>query len=156
MSLVKNQDIQLNIEGYTAEGNGVGHYEGQAVFVSGAAKGDTIIAHIIKAKKTYAIGIIKQIVKKSQDRIDADCPHFRSCGGCAYRHISYEAEKQLKKKNKNLIIAVGGCMTQQPNKAQELKDKFPFLDIIFGTHNLENFKELLLKKLSQKKAVIDV
>jgi 23S rRNA (uracil1939-C5)-methyltransferase len=97
MSLVKNQDIQLNIEGYTAEGNGVGHYDGQAVFVSGAAKGDTIIAHIIKAKKTYAIGIIKQILKKSNDRIDVDCPHFRSCGGCAYRHISYEAEKALKK-----------------------------------------------------------
>ena len=97
MSLQKNQDIQLNIEGYTAEGNGVGHYNGQAVFVSGAAKGDTIIAHIIKAKKTYAIGIIKQILKKSQDRIDVDCQHFRSCGGCAYRHISYEAEKQLKK-----------------------------------------------------------
>lgn len=97
MSLQKNQDIQLNIEGYTAEGNGVGHYKGQAVFVSGAAKGDTIIAHIIKAKKTYAVGIIKQILKKSPDRIDVDCLHFRSCGGCVYRHISYEAEKQLKR-----------------------------------------------------------
>lgn len=97
MSLHKNQDIQLNIEGYTAEGNGVGHYEGQAVFVSGAAKGDIIIAHIIKAKKTYAIGIIKQILNPSPDRIDVDCPHFRSCGGCVYRHISYEAEKQLKR-----------------------------------------------------------
>lgn len=97
MSLIKNQDIQLNIEGYTAEGNGVGHYEGQAVFVSGAAKGDEIIAHIIKAKKTYAIGIIKQILKKSDDRIDVDCSRFRSCGGCAFRHISYEAEKQLKR-----------------------------------------------------------
>ena len=97
MSLKKNQDIQLNIEGYTAEGNGVGHYNGQAVFVSGAAKGDTIIAHIIKAKKTYAIGIIKQILKKSEDRIPVDCAHFRSCGGCAYRHISYEAEMKLKK-----------------------------------------------------------
>ena len=97
MSLQKNQDIQLNIEGYTAEGNGVGHYNGQAVFVSGAAKGDTIIAHIIKAKKTYAVGIIKQILKKSPDRIDVDCLHFRSCGGCVYRHISYEAEKQLKR-----------------------------------------------------------
>lgn len=97
MSLQKNQDIQLNIEGYTAEGNGVGHYNGQAVFVSGAAKGDTIIAHIIKAKKTYAVGIIKQILKKSPNRIDVDCQHFRSCGGCVYRHISYEAEKQLKR-----------------------------------------------------------
>ncbi len=97
MSLVKNQDIQLNIEGYTAEGNGVGHYDGQAVFVSGAAKGDVLITHIIKAKKTYAIGIIKQILKKSDDRIDVDCTHFRSCGGCAFRHISYEAEKELKR-----------------------------------------------------------
>lgn len=96
MSLQKNQDIQLNIEGYTAEGNGVGHYDRQAVFVSGAAKGDTIIAHIIKAKKTYAIGIIKQILNKSKDRIAVDCEHFKSCGGCVYRHISYEAEKQLK------------------------------------------------------------
>lgn len=97
MSLQKNQDIQLNIEGYTAEGNGVGHYNGQAVFVSGAAKGDEIIAHIIKAKKTYAIGIIKQILKPSPDRIAVDCAHFRSCGGCAFRHISYEAEKELKR-----------------------------------------------------------
>ncbi len=97
MSLVKNQEIQLNIEGYTAEGNGVGHYDGQAVFVSGAAKGDTIIAHIIKAKKTYAVGIVKQILKKSDDRTEVDCAHFRSCGGCVFRHISYEAEKQLKK-----------------------------------------------------------
>lgn len=97
MSLQKNQDIQLNIEGYTAEGNGVGHYDGQAVFVSGAAKGDTIIAHIIKAKKTYAIGIIKKIIKPSKDRVDVDCPHFRSCGGCVFRHISYEAEKELKR-----------------------------------------------------------
>ena len=97
MSLQKNQDIQLNIEGYTAEGNGVGHYNGQAVFGSGAAKGDTIIAHIIKAKKTYAIGIIKEIIKPSKDRINVDCPHFRSCGGCVFRHISYEAEKALKR-----------------------------------------------------------
>ncbi len=97
MSLQKNQDIQLNIEGYTAEGNGVGHYNGQAVFVANTAIGDQIIAHIIKAKKTYAIGIVKEIIMPSADRIEVDCPHFRSCGGCVYRHISYEAEKALKK-----------------------------------------------------------
>ncbi len=97
MSLQKNQDIQLNIEGYTAEGNGVGHYDGQAVFVSNTAVGDKIIAHIIKAKKTYAVGIVKQLLNPSKDRVDVDCSHFRSCGGCVYRHISYETEKTLKK-----------------------------------------------------------
>lgn len=96
MSLQKNQDIQLNIEGYTAEGNGVGHYDGQAVFVANTAVGDRIIAHIIKAKKTYAVGIVKELLISSGDRIAVDCPHFKSCGGCAYRHISYEAEKHLK------------------------------------------------------------
>ncbi len=66
------------------------------------------------------------------------------------------ALKQLKKKNKNLIIAVGGCMTQQAGFAQKLHEKFPFIDIVFGTHNLENFEQLLTKKLSQKKSVISV
>lgn len=66
------------------------------------------------------------------------------------------ALKQLKRKNKNLIIAVGGCMTQQKGFANDFHDKFPFVDIIFGTHNLENFKNLLLQKLSQKKALIAI
>ena len=66
------------------------------------------------------------------------------------------AFKQLKKARKDLIIAVGGCMTQQKGMAEKLSLKFPFIDIIFGTHNLENFKELLLKKLSRKKRVIEV
>ena len=96
MALVKNQEIRLYIDGCSAEGNGVGHYEGMAVFVSGAAVGDEIIAHVIKAKKTYAVAIIKKIVKPSKNRIDVDCAHFRSCGGCVYRHISYEAEKEMK------------------------------------------------------------
>ncbi|MBQ7235572.1 MAG: tRNA (N6-isopentenyl adenosine(37)-C2)-methylthiotransferase MiaB [Clostridia bacterium] len=66
------------------------------------------------------------------------------------------ALKQLKKKNKNLIIGVGGCMTQQPGFAEKFHEKFPFVDIIFGTHNLEKFKDLLLKKLSNKKSVISI
>lgn len=94
--LKKNDDIELDIEGFTSEGSGVGHYNGQAVFVSGAAAGDRIECHIIKAKKNYAIGKISSILKASQDRIIPDCPVFPACGGCQYRHILYEAEKQLK------------------------------------------------------------
>lgn len=96
MSLVKNQDIELKIDGCTAEGNGVGHYDGMAVFVAGAAVGDTVTAHIIKVKKTYAVGIIKDIIIPSTNRIEVDCPHFHSCGGCAFRHITYDAEKAIK------------------------------------------------------------
>ena len=66
------------------------------------------------------------------------------------------ALKPLKEKNKDLIIAVGGCMTQQDNVAQNLKEMFPFIDIIFGTHNLNLFKEYMQKRLSTGKKIIEV
>ncbi len=90
----------------------------------------------------------------------ADIVVFNTC--CIRENAEDRAEgnigalKKLKKQNKNLIIAVGGCMTQQPNFAPNLLKKFPFIDIIFGTHNLEKFKDILLKKLSQKKSLIAV
>ncbi len=90
----------------------------------------------------------------------ADVIVFNTC--CIRENAEKKAEgnigalKSYKKHNKNVIIAVGGCMTQQKGYAEKLHEKFPFIDIIFGTHNLEDFKSLLLKKLSQKKSVISV
>lgn len=96
MSLKKNDVIELEITGFSSEGSGVGHFDGQAVFVAGAAAGDTVSCIIIKAKKNYAIGKIQHILKASNDRIIPDCPVFPRCGGCQYRHISYEAELEIK------------------------------------------------------------
>lgn len=66
------------------------------------------------------------------------------------------ALKPLKKKRKDLIIAVCGCMMQQDGKGAMIKDRFPFVDIIFGTHNLSSFKEYLEKRLSTGKSVIKI
>ncbi|MBR3767398.1 MAG: 23S rRNA (uracil(1939)-C(5))-methyltransferase RlmD [Clostridia bacterium] len=96
MSLRKNDIIELDITGFSSEGSGVGRYDGQAVFVAGAAEGDCVQCVIIKAKKNYAIGKIQHILKASPDRIIPDCPVFPRCGGCQYRHISYEAEIRIK------------------------------------------------------------
>ena len=49
MSLKKNDVIELEITGFSSEGSGVGHYDGQAVFVNGTAAGDTVQCVIIKA-----------------------------------------------------------------------------------------------------------
>lgn len=94
--LNKNQDIKLHIDGMTAEGQGVGHFDGQAVFVKDAAVDDYLDVHIILAKKTYAIGKINKILEPSHDRQALDCEVAGKCGGCAYRHITYEAELDLK------------------------------------------------------------
>ena len=58
------------------------------------------------------------------------------------------ALKTLKKKNPNIVVAVCGCMSQAEGRVDSISRKFPFVDIIFGTHNLEQFKSLLLKKLN--------
>lgn len=72
----------------------------------------------------------------------------------AYGNIG--ALKRLKKANKNKIIAVGGCMPQQKDKAEILRDKFPFIDIIFGTHNLADFERLLKQRLEKGKKFIEI
>lgn len=96
MSLKKNDVADVKITGFSSEGSGVGHCDGQAVFVAGAAAGDEVRVTIIKAKKNYAVGKLTDILNASPDRIIPDCPVFPRCGGCQYRHISYEAEKQIK------------------------------------------------------------
>lgn len=59
--------------------------------------------------------------------------------------------KALKEKNRNKIIAICGCMSQEDGMAQKLHEKFPFIDIIFGTLNIEKFEELLEEKVNQTK-----
>lgn len=106
-------------------------------------------------------GTLKKMgYEPAADSEDADIVVFNTCcirenaENHAYGNIG--ALKKLKKSKKDLLIAVGGCMTQQPGKAEELKKKFPFVDIVFGTHNLEELQKLVELKLKRKKSVVDV
>ena len=71
-----------------------------------------------------------------------------------YGHIG--SLKQYKAENPGVVIAVGGCMTQQKGAAEKLKKKFPFVDVIFGTHNLCDFMRLLEEKNGRKKTLIEI
>lgn len=62
----------------------------------------------------------------------------------------------LKKKNPHMIIALCGCMMQEPEVVEKLKKSYRFVDLIFGTHNIYKLAELLYMKTKQKKMVIDV
>ena len=66
------------------------------------------------------------------------------------------ALKKLKKRKPSLIIAVGGCMTQEKGKTEVLKKKFPFIDVMFGTLNLEELETLIKRKLDGQKRVIEI
>ena len=63
------------------------------------------------------------------------------------------ALKKLKRQKKGMLIAVGGCMAQEEGKAALLVKKFPFIDIIFGTHNVAELPALIERKRREKKVV---
>ena len=125
--LAKNQKIILDIDGMSTEGNGIGHYDGIAVFVPNSAIGDKLLVHIVKVKKTYAFGKIEEILEASPSRIDSDCPVSTRCGGCSYRHISYDAELKIKwQRVYDAFTRIGHI---EP----------PMCDII-GSQNIDNYR----------------
>lgn len=106
-------------------------------------------------------GILSELGYKSCDDIKrADIVVFNTC--CIRENAENHAYgnigmlKSLKAAKKDMLIAVGGCLTQQMGKAGALHEKFPYVDIIFGTHNLNKLKEYILKKQGSKKAVIEI
>ena len=94
--LTKNVEIILEITDITNEGNGVGHYDGMAVFVSSSAVGDVINCRIVKVNKSYCYGIITGFVQRSPFRCTDSCPVSKTCGGCSFRHFTYEQECEVK------------------------------------------------------------
>lgn len=92
-TVIRKNDIEkLQITAMSSDGSGIGRINDVVVFVPNTAVGDTILVKIVKVLKNYAFGRIEEILTPSKDRIHNNCPVFEKCGGCAYRHISYEAE----------------------------------------------------------------
>ncbi len=105
----KNDIVSLDITATSSDGYGIGRHEGLAIFVPNAAEGDRIDARILKVKKSYAYGKIENIISPSIDRVAPDCEVFNRCGGCVYRHISYQKECEIKqKKVEDAIRRIGG------------------------------------------------
>ncbi len=94
------------------------------------------------------------------ERKDSDLIIFNTC--CVrenaeqkvYGHLG--ALKKLKETNPNLIIAICGCMMQQKEVVDHIKKTYKHVDIIFGTHNLYKFPELLNTAITTKSTIIDV
>lgn len=106
-------------------------------------------------------GILSELGYRSCERMEqADIVVFNTC--CIRENAENHAYgnigmlKKLKSVKKDMIIAVGGCLPQQMNRAENLHDKFPYVDIIFGTHNLNKLKDYVEKRSRQKKAVIEI
>lgn len=119
--MTKNDIIELHITSLTSDGDGVARTgEGVVVFVPNTAVGDVIDALILKVKKNVAYAKVNRIVTPSPDRIQPDCPVAARCGGCVYRHISYDAELCAKRQKViDAVTRIGGL------DAELIKDIIP-------------------------------
>ena len=64
--------------------------------------------------------------------------------------------KNVKRKNPSMMIALCGCMMQEPEVVEKLKKSYRHVDVIFGTHNIFKFAELIYRRITEEKMVIDI
>ena len=109
MELAKNQEHTVTIEGYGEGGMGVARVDGRVVFVHGALRGEKCRVLILKTLKSVAFAKVLEVIEPSSERMESDCPYFPRCGGCTYRHMSYEEELRLKKQRvQDNLARIGG------------------------------------------------
>ncbi len=104
------------------------------------------------------LGILKEIGYVETEDENADFVIYNTCtvrenaNNKVYGHLGIL--HGYKKKNKDMMIGLCGCMMQEPTVIEHLKQNYKFVDLIFGTHNLYKFAELFTTALLNKKGMI--
>ncbi|WP_141430609.1 23S rRNA (uracil(1939)-C(5))-methyltransferase RlmD [Bacillus sp. 03113] len=92
----EKQTFPLTIKRLGINGEGVGYFKKQVVFVPGALPGEEVVVEATKIHPKFTEAKIKKIRKKSAYRVQPPCPIYEKCGGCQLQHLTYE--QQLKEK----------------------------------------------------------
>ncbi|MEO4055452.1 23S rRNA (uracil(1939)-C(5))-methyltransferase RlmD [Solibacillus sp. CAU 1738] len=98
------QKFPLTIKRLGINGEGVGFYKRNVVFVKGALPGEEVTVKVTKLQRNFAEAEVINIRKASEFRQEAPCPVYDECGGCQLQHMSYEG--QLKNKRDIVIQAL--------------------------------------------------
>ena len=99
--LRKNGEYSCVIEGCTGEGLGVARIGGRAVFVQNALPGEACRIQLLKVSRSAVYARVLERASDSPLRRKPDCPHYGRCGGCDWRHVSYEGELDFKLRRVN-------------------------------------------------------
>ena len=97
--------------------------------------------------------------ERTENQKEADIALFNTCcvrENAEDRLFGKLGELKKLKEEKGIIIAIGGCMMQEKHITDKIKESYPFVDIIFGTHTLQRFPEDLYKVLTEKKKLEDI
>ncbi len=96
----------------------------------------------------------------TEEQSDADLIIYNTCAVRENAELKVYGNlhvlKKYKEKNPDLVIAVCGCMMQQPHVVEEIKNKYPHVNLVFGTHNIYKFPELLNTVIESDEAMYDI
>ena len=96
---------------------------------------------------------------KTENQSEADVALFNTC--CVRENAEDKlfgklGELKRLKEEKGIIVAIGGCIMQEKHITDKIKESYPFVDILFGTHTLHKFPEDLYKALKEKRKLEDI
>ncbi|TYS67514.1 23S rRNA (uracil(1939)-C(5))-methyltransferase RlmD [Sutcliffiella horikoshii] len=91
------QTFPLTIKRLGINGEGVGYFKKQVVFVPGALPEEVVVAEVTDVKNKFAEAKIKKIRSKSPHRTTPPCPIYEQCGGCQLQHLKYDQQLTLKR-----------------------------------------------------------
>lgn len=105
-------------------------------------------------------GILQQIGYQEIESEDADLVLYNTCtvrenaNNKVYGRLGYLQNR--KKKNPHTMIVLCGCMMQEPHVVSTIRDKYSFVDLVFGTHNIYKFAELLVRAWLSDSLIVDI
>lgn len=93
---MNGQQHTVIIESVDFEGKGIARVDGKTVFIDGALAGEKILIEIVKSKPSFDKARIVDIIIKSPERVEPECPNFGVCGGCSMQHVSFDEQIRIK------------------------------------------------------------
>ena len=99
------QEVSVLITDVTAQGLGIGSFEGRALQVRNALPGETVTSRILRRRKGQLLADGISVVEPSADRRASACEYFPRCGGCSMHHMTASAQLRLKQQQLSDALA---------------------------------------------------
>jgi 23S rRNA (uracil1939-C5)-methyltransferase len=140
VKLELSQTFPLTIKRLGINGEGVGYFKRQVVFVPGALPGEEVVVEATKVHPKFVEAKIKNIRKKSEFRVQPICPVYEECGGCQLQHLDYS--QQLKEK-RDIVIQSLERHTKLPINQLDIRETM-------GMENPWNYRNKSQFQVGQK------
>ncbi|MBR4461506.1 MAG: 23S rRNA (uracil(1939)-C(5))-methyltransferase RlmD [Erysipelotrichaceae bacterium] len=161
---MKNDIVRCECVDMAIDGSGIAKCGDLVVFVKEMIKGEIANVRITKEKKSYSYGIIDELIEASPERVASDCPIAYKCGGCDFRHISYDYQLKLKKEILTNILKPFEVLDIVPDEVHYYyrnKVQIPYRDAKMGfyrkySNDIVEFDDCLIESRTANQIIKDL